>query len=368
MVSVLPSGLVTSTAQRPVAFVVGHGVDASCSTGSAVRGRAPPGPGGSTRGARGAARSTRSSGRRVRTSSSRSGCRCRRARPGSGSPTTCRPGPPFFSITVNGRFACASRSAASSPDSPQPMTTTCESARTSSGISSAQVIARASAPSRCRSSRNIGTTSSSSGAVARNAIISRDELGGRRRREHAPAVAEREDRRQRPRARRGLLLLRHAARVVVEHRRPGPQLAADPLRVAGDVHHRAQQRGDAQVVERGGDDGVVVGERTTRVWVVRTRPWPEDTTLAGATPVGDTDLSNSGEREAECISSHGVVGWARAISPAHSPGRSVSPSRCARSRDVRSTAWGSVLSPDAGLIVWSMWAEHLGELERPATS
>ena len=54
------------------------------------------------------------------------------------------------------RFACARRSAASNPDSPHPMTTTCESARTSSGISSAHVIARASAPSRWRSSRNIG--------------------------------------------------------------------------------------------------------------------------------------------------------------------------------------------------------------------
>lgn len=27
-------------------------------------------------------------------------------------------------------------------------------------------------------------------------------------------------------------------------------------------------------------------------------------------------------------------------------------------------AWGSVLSPDAGLVVWSMWAEHLSELEQ----
>jgi hypothetical protein len=27
-------------------------------------------------------------------------------------------------------------------------------------------------------------------------------------------------------------------------------------------------------------------------------------------------------------------------------------------------AWGSVLSPDAGLIVWSMWAEHLSDLEQ----
>src|SRR5258708_39651242 len=27
-------------------------------------------------------------------------------------------------------------------------------------------------------------------------------------------------------------------------------------------------------------------------------------------------------------------------------------------------AWGSFLSPDAGLVVWSMWAEHLTELEQ----
>ena len=27
-------------------------------------------------------------------------------------------------------------------------------------------------------------------------------------------------------------------------------------------------------------------------------------------------------------------------------------------------AWGSVLSPDAGVVVWSMWAEHLSDLEQ----
>ena len=44
----------------------------------------------SSRAARAAARSTRSSGRPARTSSSRSGCRCRPGRRGSGCPTTCR--------------------------------------------------------------------------------------------------------------------------------------------------------------------------------------------------------------------------------------------------------------------------------------
>ena len=61
-------------------------------------------------------------------------------------------------------------------------------------------------------------------------------------------------------ARRSLLLLRHAALVVVEHRDVGAQVAADPRRVTGEVDHRAEQRGDAQVVQRGGDGGVVVGE------------------------------------------------------------------------------------------------------------
>ncbi len=29
-------------------------------------------------------------------------------------------------------------------------------------------------------------------------------------------------------------------------------------------------------------------------------------------------------------------------------------------------AWASVLSPDAGLVVWSMWVEHLSEIEQAA--
>ena len=87
-----------------------------------------------------------------------------------------------------------------------------------------------------------------------------DELVRGRRREHAPAVAELDDRGQCPRACRSLLVLRHAALVVVEDRVVRAQVAADPRRVTRDVDHRAEQRRGAQVVQRGGDGGVVVGE------------------------------------------------------------------------------------------------------------
>ena len=78
------------------------------------------------------------------------------------------------------------------------------------------------------------------------------------------------------------------------------QLAADPRRVAGDVHHRAQQRGDAEVVERGGDGGVVVRERTAGVRVVGDfGHGPETTTARYVQPMSTENLSSTEYRLAD---------------------------------------------------------------------
>ena len=131
------------------------------------------------------------------------------------------PGPAFFSMIVNGSPASSRRMPASSPASPQPITTTCASSRTSAGISSPHVIAPASAPSRCRSSTNIGTTSSATSPHARNDIISWTSSVDGGGRQHAAAVAVLEDRGQRPPPRLGLLLVGHVALVLVEQRECG---------------------------------------------------------------------------------------------------------------------------------------------------
>ena len=222
------------------------------------------------------------------------------------------------------------------------MTITCASSRTSAGISSPHVIARASAPSRCRSSRNIGTTSSATGPQARNDIISwtssSDGGGG----STQPRVAVRDDRRQRPPARLGHLLLGHGALVVVEHRDVRPQVAADPRRVAGDVHHRAQQGRDAHVLERGGDGGVVVGERAAGVRVaigvghgtrIRARPSDRPPRSLQARPVGVVDTA-CGPRD---TSGAGARAWRSR----RSPSACSSPRACPRRRPAcrRGRSW-----------------------------
>ena len=153
----------------------------------------------------------------------------------------------------------------SRPASPHPMTTTC-----------GRRPARRRGPRRptrwrrCRHRRDGGPRGTSArpvGAPARrprNAIISSDELGRRRGRQHAAAVAVGGDHRQGPPPGLGLVLSVMPALVVVEQASRA-QVAADPRRVAGDVHQRAQQGRDADVLERGGDGGVVVGEREAGV-------------------------------------------------------------------------------------------------------
>ena len=77
-----------------------------------------------------------------------------------------------------------------------------------------------------------------------------EHLGRRWCREHAAGVAVRAIAGSGPTADLGLHRLGHVALVLVEHRALRAELAADPRRVAGHVHQRAQQRRDAHVLER----------------------------------------------------------------------------------------------------------------------
>ena len=92
-----------------------------------------------------------------------------------------------------------------------------------------------------------------------------DQVVGRRRWEDASGVAERGDRGERQTPGLGHVLLGHRRLVVVECRRTGPQVSADPRRITGHVHERAEQGRDAHVLEHGRDGGVVVGERSPGV-------------------------------------------------------------------------------------------------------
>jgi hypothetical protein len=92
-----------------------------------------------------------------------------------------------------------------------------------------------------------------------------DQLGSGRRRQHAAAVAVLADHVERLRARTRLHLLGHEALHLVQEQALRLQVAADPRRIARDVHERQEQRRDADVFERGGDRRVVVGDRRARV-------------------------------------------------------------------------------------------------------
>lgn len=57
----------------------------------------------------------------------------------------------------------------------------------------------------------------------------------------------------------------------------------------------------------------------------------------------------------------------RAADPAGAMGWTIGVTELVRSITGRPIdAWASVLSPDTGLVVWSMWVEHLGEIEQAA--
>ncbi len=84
-------------------------------------------------------------------------------------------------------------------------------------------------------------------------------------RKHAAVVAIFDDGGQGEPPDLGLRLLVHEPLVLVEEQSGGPDLAPDPRRVAGEVHHRAHEGGDAHVLEGGGDRLVAVGERLPRV-------------------------------------------------------------------------------------------------------
>ena len=106
----------------------------------------------------------------------------------------------------------------------------------------------------------------SSGLPARKAIIStrtsRRQFG-----RDAPAVAVGGDGRHRAPPDVGTLLLVETAVQVGGVRHAPQRPLADPRRIARHVHQRAQQHGNGHVLERGGDGGVVVGERFTDVRV-----------------------------------------------------------------------------------------------------
>jgi len=106
----------------------------------------------------------------------------------------------------------------------------------------------------------------SRGVPARNAIIStRDVLGQLVR--DAPAVPVGGDGRHRASPDGGKLLVVESALHVRGGRHSPERQFADPGRIAGHVHERAQQHGNRHVLDRDGDGGVVVGERLTDVWV-----------------------------------------------------------------------------------------------------
>ena len=106
------------------------------------------------------------------------------------------------------------------------------------------------------------------------------QLGVRIGREHAPTVAVGPNRVQRLRPHRGLVLLGHEPLDLVEEHARGAEVAADPRRVAGQVHHRHHQRRDADVLQGRRDGGVVVGDDLACVGIafvhgleIRTSPW-----------------------------------------------------------------------------------------------
>jgi len=94
-----------------------------------------------------------------------------------------------------------------------------------------------------------------------------DQRGARRRRELRPAVAVFADRVEGELADLTFRLLRHEALHFVQEQALWPQLAADPRRIARDVHEREHERRDAHVFERRGDRGVVFGDRQPGVGV-----------------------------------------------------------------------------------------------------
>ncbi len=96
----------------------------------------------------------------------------------------------------------------------------------------------------------------------------RNEVATQRHRAGAAAVPIVGEDRQRQRARLGLVLFGHEALHLVEEH-PGLLEVADEARVAGDVHQRQQQRGDTDLLQRGGDLGVRRCERLAGIGIVR---------------------------------------------------------------------------------------------------
>ncbi len=87
----------------------------------------------------------------------------------------------------------------------------------------------------------------------------------------APGVAVGEHRGERKRTDRVLLFGGEPGLVVERGRHLGERVIADPRRVAGHVHERAEERGHVDLGEGGGDRRVVVGEGMAGVGVPHAR-------------------------------------------------------------------------------------------------
>ena len=188
-----------------------------------------------------------------------------------GSPTRCRPGPrpsrrsrrAGRPATGGSRRGCPTGRSRSrrraTPPSPRPTPRRPTRSR------------RWSAPSNCMSSRNIGTMIPSSGVPARNAIIS-TTTSSRQLVGDAPAVAVGGDGRHRASPDGGTLLVVEAA-LQVERRSACCGATRSRIHDGSPVMCTSEHSstGTRHVLERGGDGGVVVGERCTDVrvpWVV----------------------------------------------------------------------------------------------------
>ena len=142
-------------------------------------------------------------------------------------------------------------------------------ARTAGVTDTSQSTSRASTPSSSSSSSISGTYSSGTSAGDQEAhhLVHQRRVG--RRWQDAAAVAVGRDHLERLGAHRGLGLGAHEALHLVQVDPRSGRAPPAGAGVAGHVDHRHQQRRHADVLERRGDRGVVVGDGRTRVAVDR---------------------------------------------------------------------------------------------------